>query len=152
MAFYHASCASFPFSHSRVLSPAISLRPQWIWLSKDGNKDNKVTFRHRFEVPQNAQLATLELTCDNGAVASLNGKKSSPMPIGRKPAKADVSKVIKRGESNEIIVNATNKGGTAALSPASRSSCPQAAGHRHRNQRQMGSRDHRQRRTGKRPW
>ena len=53
---------------------SLSAAPQWIWLSKDGNKDNKVTFRHRFEVPVNAHHATLELTCDNGADALLNGK------------------------------------------------------------------------------
>jgi hypothetical protein len=31
------------------------------------------------------------------------------------PSKADLSQVIKRGESNELIVNASNQGGTAAL-------------------------------------
>ncbi len=97
------------------LITSIQAAPQWIWLSKDGNKDNKVTFRHRFEVPQNAQLATLELTCDNGAVASLNGKKVLTNADSQEPVKADVTKDIKLGESNEIIVNATNKGGTAAL-------------------------------------
>jgi hypothetical protein len=50
-----------------VLLNTASAAPQWIWLSKDGNKDSKVTFRYRFDVPQNAQLASLELTCDNGA-------------------------------------------------------------------------------------
>jgi putative heme-binding domain-containing protein len=98
-----------------VLLNTASAAPQWIWLSKDGNKDSKVTFRYRFDVPQNAQLATLELTCDNGAIASLNGQKVLTNLDWQEPVKADVSKEIKRGESNEIIVNATNKGGTAAL-------------------------------------
>jgi putative heme-binding domain-containing protein len=89
--------------------------PQWIWLSKDGNKDNKVTFRHKFDVPQNAQLATLELTCDNGATATLNGKKVLTNADWMEPSKADLSQHINRGESNELIVNATNKGGVAAL-------------------------------------
>jgi putative heme-binding domain-containing protein len=89
--------------------------PQWIWISQDGNKDNKVTFRHKFDVPQNAQLATLELTCDNGATASLNGKLVLTNADWQEPAKADLSQHIKRGESNELIVNATNKGGVAAL-------------------------------------
>jgi len=100
---------SFAFGFS------LQAAPQWIWLSKDGQKDNKVTFRHRFNVPQNAQLATLELTCDNGAVASLNGKQVLTNPDWQEPSKADVTKDIKLGESNEIIVNATNKGGAAAL-------------------------------------
>jgi hypothetical protein len=93
----------------------LAAAPQWIWLSKDGNKDNKVTFRHKFDVPQNAQLATLELTCDNGATASLNGKQVLTNADWQLPAKADLSQVIKRGESNELIVNATNKGGSAAM-------------------------------------
>jgi putative heme-binding domain-containing protein len=104
-----------PILLSLLLATGLPAAPQWIWLSKDGNKDNKVTFRHRFDVPQNAQLATLELTCDNGATASLNGKKVLTNADWQEPSKADLSQVIKRGESNELIVNATNKGGTAAL-------------------------------------
>ncbi len=92
-----------------------SAAPQWIWLSKDGNKDPQVTFRHRFEVPQNVHLATLELTCDNGADAILNGKKVLTNPDWQEPTKVDVSKEIKRGETNEIIVHGRNKGGVAAL-------------------------------------
>jgi len=104
-----------PILLSLLLATGLHAAPQWIWLSKDGNKDNKVTFRHRFEVPQNAQLATLELTCDNGAIASLNGKKVLTNADWQEAVKVDVTKDIKLGESNEIIVNATNKGGTAAL-------------------------------------
>ena len=104
-----------PILLSLLLATGLPAAPQWIWLSKDGNNDNKVTFRHRFDVPQNAQLATLELTCDNGATASLNGKKVLTNADWQEPSKADLSQVIKRGESNELIVNATNKGGTAAL-------------------------------------
>jgi len=104
-----------PLILALALVSSLHAAPQWIWLSKDGNKDNKVTFRHKFDVPQNAQLATLELTCDNGAVATLNGKKVLTNPDWQEPSKADLSQVIKRGESNELIVNATNKGGTAAL-------------------------------------
>ncbi len=100
---------------SLLLVTGLQAAPQWIWLSKDGNKDKAVTFRHRFDVPQNAQLATLELTCDNGAVANLNGKKVLTNEDWQFPAKADLSQIIKRGESNEIIVNATNQGGVAAL-------------------------------------
>lgn len=89
--------------------------PQWIWLSKDGQKDNAVTFRHRFEIPHNAQLATLELTCDNGADAILNGTKVLTNPDWQKPSKADISKVIKRDATNELIVRARNTGSVAAL-------------------------------------
>ena len=104
-----------PILLSLLLATGLDAAPQWIWLSKDGNKDNKVTFRHKFDVPQNAQLAKLELTCDNGATASLNGKPVLTNADWMEPSKADLSQVIKRGESNELIVNASNQGGTAAL-------------------------------------
>ena len=100
---------------SCLLTSPLAAAPQWIWLSKDGKKDNKVTFRHRFEVPHNAQLATLELTCDNGADAILNGTKVLTNPDWQQPSKADISKVIKRDATNEIIVHARNTGGVAAL-------------------------------------
>ncbi|MBK8091395.1 MAG: c-type cytochrome [Verrucomicrobiaceae bacterium] len=103
------------FLLSLLAVSSLHAAPQWIWLSKDGNKDKAVTFRHRFDVPQNAQLASLELTCDNGATASLNGQKVLTNADWMEPAKADLSKHIKRGESNELIISATNKGGTAAL-------------------------------------
>jgi putative heme-binding domain-containing protein len=98
-----------------LTASSLQAAPQWIWLSKDGNKDKAVTFRHQFDVPQNAQLATLELTCDNGATASLNGQKVLTNQDWMQPSKADVSQHLKRGESNELIFNATNKGGVAAL-------------------------------------
>ena len=98
-----------------LTATSLQAAPQWIWLSKDGNKDKAVTFRHRFEVPQNAQLASLELTCDNGATASLNGQKVLTNEDWQQPSKADLSQHLKRGERNELIINATNKGGSAAL-------------------------------------
>lgn len=104
-----------PLILALALASSLHAAPQWIWLSYDGNKDNKVTFRHQFDVPQNAQLATLELTCDNGATASLNGKQVLTNQDWQLPVKADLSQHLKRGESNELIVNATNQGGTAAL-------------------------------------
>ncbi|MFN7565389.1 MAG: c-type cytochrome [Prosthecobacter sp.] len=104
-----------PLILALALVSSLHATPQWIWLSKDGNKDTKVTFRHRFDVPQNAQLATLELTCDNGATAILNGKQVLTNPDWQEPSKADLSQHINRGETNELIINATNKGGSAAL-------------------------------------
>jgi putative heme-binding domain-containing protein len=98
-----------------LATSALHAAPQWIWLSSDGSQDKAVTFRHHFEMPANAHFATLQVTCDNGAVALLNGKKVLTNPDWQQPSTADISKDIKRGESNEIIIKATNKGGSAAL-------------------------------------
>ena len=103
------------FLLSLLAVTSLHATPQWIWLSHDGNKDNKVTFRHQFEMPGNAHFATLELTCDNGADALINGKKVLTNPDWQEPVSVDISKDIKRGEKNEIVVHARNKGGVAAL-------------------------------------
>ncbi|MFM7606082.1 MAG: heme-binding protein, partial [Prosthecobacter sp.] len=104
-----------PLLLALAFSSSLYASPQWIWLSNDGNKHKAVTFRYRFEVPHNAHFAILELTCDNGAEASLNGKKVLVNKDWQLPVKADISKHIKRGELNEVLVNAANQGGVAAL-------------------------------------
>jgi len=103
------------FAAFALLLNTASAAPQWIWLSKDGNKDPQVTFRYRFEVPAKVQSALLELTCDNGADALLNGQKVLTNPDWQEPTKVDISKNLKLGAQNEIIVNGRNKGGVAAL-------------------------------------
>ncbi len=100
---------------SLLLVTGLQAAPQWIWLTKDATKDNAVSFRHSFEIPANAHFATLELTCDNGADALINGKKVLTNPDWQEPSKVDISKDIKRGEKNEIVVHARNKGGIAAM-------------------------------------
>ncbi|WP_397381668.1 c-type cytochrome [Prosthecobacter sp.] len=103
------------FAAFALLLNTASAAPQWIWLSKDGNKDPQVTFRYRFEVPAKVQSALLELTCDNGADALLNGQKVLTNPDWQEATKVDISKNLKLRAQNEIIVNGRNKGGVAAL-------------------------------------
>lgn len=103
------------FAAFALLLNTASAAPQWIWLSKDGNKDPQVTFRYRFEVPAKVQSALLELTCDNGADALVNGQKVLTNPDWQEATKVDISKNLKLGAQNEIIVNGRNKGGVAAL-------------------------------------
>lgn len=111
------SSRAFAILSSLFLLTAHSLHaaPEWIWLQKGSKGGEKVTFRYRFEAPQNTHFATLQLTCDNGATALLNGKEVLKNPDWQEPSTADVSKIIKPGETNEIIVNASNQGGIAAL-------------------------------------
>ncbi len=104
-----------PFLLSTLLATSLHAAPQWLWLSKDATPNSAVTFRHSFEVPANAHFASLELTCDNGADALINGKKVLTNPDWQQPTKADISKELKRGEKNEILVHARNKGGIAAM-------------------------------------
>jgi putative heme-binding domain-containing protein len=100
---------------SLSLATSLTAAPEWIWLTKDASKSSAVSFRYQFEVPGNAHYASLELTCDNGADAFINGKKVLTNPDWQQPTQADISKEVRRSESNEIIVHARNKGGIAAL-------------------------------------
>ncbi|MCA1962588.1 MAG: c-type cytochrome [Prosthecobacter sp.] len=103
------------FFLSALLATHLQAVPQWLWLNENPTKENAVSFRYSFEVPGNAHYATLELTCDNGAEAFLNGKKVLTNPDWQQPSKADVSKEIMRGEKNQILVHARNKGGVAGM-------------------------------------
>lgn len=88
--------------------------PEWIWLPKAHDKQ-KASFRHSFDLPHNAHLGSLKITCDNGAKAYLNGTLVATNPDWQLPTTADVTKQIKPGEKNELRIDATNQGGTAAL-------------------------------------
>lgn len=89
--------------------------PEWIWLSKKAEPQQAVTFQHSFELPHNAHFATLRFTCDNGAKAYLNGQLIATNPDWQTPTEAEATKHIKPGETNVLRIEATNKGGSAAL-------------------------------------
>lgn len=89
--------------------------PEWIWLEKKASDGQKVTFRHRFDLPHNAHFAKLRFTCDNGAKAFLNGHLIATNPDWQQPTEVDATKFIKPNETNELRIEADNKGGTAGL-------------------------------------
>jgi hypothetical protein len=96
-----------------LLTATAQAAPEWIWLPKAHDKQ-KASFRHDFDLPRNAHLGTLKITCDNGAKAYLNGTLVATNPDWQQPTTADVTKQIKPGEKNELRIDATNQGGTAA--------------------------------------
>jgi putative heme-binding domain-containing protein len=97
-----------------LLTATTHAAPEWIWLPKAHDKQ-KASFRHTFDLPHNAHLGTLKITCDNGAKAYLNGTLVATNPDWQEANTADVTKQIKPGEKNELRIDATNQGGTAAL-------------------------------------
>jgi putative heme-binding domain-containing protein len=103
------------FALSGLGLTTLPAEPQWIWLSNDGNKDPKVTFRHTFEAPANVKSAKLQLSCDNTAEAILNGKKIGNTKNWQQPLSVNVAKDLKLGAANEIVVEATNEGSAAGL-------------------------------------
>lgn len=97
-----------------ALTATAHAAPQWIWLPKAHDKQ-KASFKHTFDLPHNAHLGSLKFTCDNGAKAYLNGTLVATNPDWMQPTTADVTKHIKPGEKNELRIDATNQGGSAAL-------------------------------------
>ena len=61
--------------------------------------------------------ATLQLTCDNGATAVINGQKSLENPDWQQPVKGDVKALLKPGK-NELRLDARNKDGSAEIGRA----------------------------------
>ena len=98
-----------------TLTSAAHAAPEWIWLAKKASDGQKVTFRQSFDLPHNAHFAKFRITCDNGAKAYLNGQLIATNPDWQDPTEVDATKFIKPGETNELKVDAGNKGGSAGL-------------------------------------
>lgn len=88
--------------------------PQWIWSQKQATANEKEVFRKTFTITGEIKSATLALSCDNGAVAKLNGQTVLTNPDWNQPVRGDVTKSLRKGE-NEFIIDGHNNEGTAAL-------------------------------------
>ncbi|HSI14478.1 MAG TPA: c-type cytochrome [Chthoniobacter sp.] len=93
---------------------ALHAEPQWIWSQKQATANENEVFRKTFTVTGEIKSATLALSCDNGAVAKLNGKTVLTNPDWNQPVRDDVTKSLRAGE-NEFIIEGHNNEGTAAL-------------------------------------
>ena len=88
--------------------------PSWIWLSKNAKDNDKILAKIEFQVQGEVKSATLWLTCDNGADASLNNKPALKNPDWQEPTQVSVKDFIRKGR-NELLVEARNQGGSAGL-------------------------------------
>jgi hypothetical protein len=93
---------------------ALHAEPQWIWSQKQGVNNEDEVFRKTFTVSGEIKSATLTVTCDNSAVAKLNGEQVLRNRDWKLPERADVSKKLKAG-LNELVVEGHNNEGSAAL-------------------------------------
>ena len=59
-------------------------------------------------------MVKLEVTCDNGATAFLNGQKILKNPDWQKPSSRDITDLVKPG-ANRLTFEAKNQGGAAAF-------------------------------------
>ncbi len=97
-----------------ALSCAAAAQPAWIWTSNKAEDREKAVFKKTFDISGDVKSATLQVSCDNGASAKLNGSPALECPDWQDPAKADVKKLLKPG-ANELLIHARNQGGVAAL-------------------------------------
>ncbi|GAA5128802.1 DUF1080 domain-containing protein [Luteolibacter yonseiensis] len=98
---------AFPFQ-------TLHAAPQWIWTGSSAKDGEKATFTKTFTVSGNIKSARLDFTCDNGAVAYLNGTKVAENADWNSATTANVAKLLKSGQ-NELKIDATNEGATAGL-------------------------------------
>ena len=96
------------------LPPLANAEPQWIWSAKQAQPNEKALFRTTFTVPVNIKSAKLSFSCDNSATATLNGRPAAESKDWKRPAKADVTKLLRTGE-NELRIEGRNEDGVAAL-------------------------------------
>lgn len=101
------------FGFAFPLQP-LAAAPQWIWTGPTAKDGEKATFTKTFTVSGKVKSARLDFTCDNGAVAYLNGTKVSENQDWNSPSTVNLEKQLKSGE-NELRIDATNEGATAGL-------------------------------------
>jgi len=105
-------CLTLAFALAVPLS--LVADPAWIWTKKNADANEQADFRTEFEVAGGIKSAVLNLTCDNGATALINGRKVLENADWQLAAKGDVKGALRAGK-NEIVVQARNRGGVAAL-------------------------------------
>jgi len=86
---------------------------QWIWTSNPA-KENKIYARRQFTLNAPLNLAKLNITCDNGFTAYINGKKVGSGTAWDQHYQYDIKKHLRKGD-NVIAVEATNEGAQAGL-------------------------------------
>lgn len=89
--------------------PAGGAVPLWIWGAESGKN---YFIRKTFSGP--VTKATLQLTCDNGFAAKLNGHDVAKGNEWAQSVKVDITKHVVDGE-NTLLVDARNEGGVAAF-------------------------------------
>lgn len=102
------------FACAIALPLAALADPVWIWTKKNPEPKETADFRTEFEVSGEVKSAVLKLTCDNGAIVLINGARVVENTAWEQPARANVKSALRPGK-NEILVQAHNSGGIAAL-------------------------------------
>ena len=93
---------------------ALRAEPQWIWSQNKAVAKEHEVFRKSFTISGEVKSATLTVTCDNGATATLNGEKVLENRDWMTPSQADVAKKLRAG-ANELLIEGRNDEGSAAL-------------------------------------
>ena len=101
---------------STVLAPFQLLAeavPEWIWTSAAA-KTETIYARRVWTLSEKPKSATLSITCDNGFVAFLNGKKIGSGSEWSNHYQFDIVKPLRKGD-NVLAVEASNEGSKAGL-------------------------------------
>lgn len=118
-----------PFIHSATITAILFVsfllpapaaaqdQPSWIWSKSDPGEKDVVYVRKPFEVPNSATRILVLVGADNQFEAWVNEERR-PVAKGESwndPQVADVTDLVKKGESNLLSIKAENGGGAAGL-------------------------------------
>ncbi len=87
--------------------------PEWIW-ADHSSANQRVWFRHSFELPEAVESAEFYGSCDNQMELFINGRSAGRSKAWQTPLVTQVSEMLKKGK-NVVAVAGENEGGTAAL-------------------------------------
>lgn len=101
-----------PLNESQKAFTPEKIEAKWIW--HQGETGTKSQMRHRFELTELPEKATLMATCDNAFSLRINGKEAAKSNEWTQPVLRDIRGLLKAGE-NLIEVNAEMFGGSAGF-------------------------------------
>lgn len=91
----------------------LAAETSWIWAEGPGSK-SAAQLRRGFDVTEPLREAVLFLTCDNGAVVSLDGQPVLTNADWNQPTKIDLTSKLKPGH-HELLADCKNEGDVAGL-------------------------------------
>lgn len=112
MRFCVLSCLLVAFAGP--VAQAADPTPEWIWVDKSPQDNERVFFRKTIEIAEKPKAAAIVFACDNSAALFVNGKQVSANQSWQTATKDNLLPHLVVGK-NVIAIRGINEGGIAAL-------------------------------------
>lgn len=100
---------------SALPSPSADLEPQWLWITAEGQSDQRAEFRHEWSIQGDLAEADLWTSCDNRIELLLDGELIARNDQWNLAIRQDLSKRLKREGTHEFLARCVNDGGPAGF-------------------------------------